>query len=110
MKNFYYFIIVILLLNGCTMSSGILPLSKDTYNITIDSYVSASSAKKTAIKEAIKYCEKDNKVIEVQRFNVIPGEIDTADLVFMCVHPSEQQSIMYSSPSETEVNVFIDNK
>ena len=51
---------------GCATSSGILPIGKNTFTVTIQSDT-ASSAKEKAINEANAFCAKSNQSIEVAR-------------------------------------------
>ena len=54
------------LLGGCATSSGILPMGKDLYSLTVQADA-ASSAKKNAIEQAAEHCSKKGQSIEVAK-------------------------------------------
>lgn len=54
------------LLTGCATSSGVLPIGKDSFTVTIQSDT-ASSAKEKAIREANAFCAKRSQSIEATR-------------------------------------------
>lgn len=51
---------------GCATSSGVLPIGRDSFTLTVQSST-AAAAKQDAITEANAYCAKKSESIEVLR-------------------------------------------
>ena len=106
-------VITLLLSIGCTRSSGILELSKNTYNISTEAAPidgGVIGAKREALTQASKYCQSMGKVIFVQNWQTqsISSGFSTgmADLTFSCVSPEEQPIGQY----EQNPNIVIQHK
>jgi hypothetical protein len=85
----------IFLLTACVSSSGILPMGKDTYTLTVsvsDSIFdseNATKAKKEVISQSTAYCKNLNKEVLVKNMsNTTSGKTSTSsyDIVFQCVN------------------------
>lgn len=59
-------VIAAIALVGCATSSGVLPIGKDKFTVTIQSDT-ASSAKEKAINEANSFCAKSGKSMDIER-------------------------------------------
>jgi hypothetical protein len=85
----------ICLLTACVSSSGILPMGKDTYTLTVSESDSlfdsenATKAKKEVMNQATAYCKNLNKEVLVKNMsNTTSGKTSTSsyDIVFQCVN------------------------
>jgi len=59
-------IVFVFSLFGCATSSGVLPIGKGSFTVTIQADT-ASSAKEKAINEANNFCAKSGQSIEIER-------------------------------------------
>jgi len=88
------FIAVALILSGCVSTSGVLPMGKDTYSLTVSVSGSgfdadnATKAKKEAITQAADYCKNLGKEVLVQNVSgrslVSGGSV--YDIIFQCLN------------------------
>jgi hypothetical protein len=87
-STLFFFIFVA----GCTINSGIIPMDKDTYYISIQSpqvsFGPPVTQKADAYKEANEYCNKQNKslkTVELKEVNQVFGRHGSASLTFRCI-------------------------
>ena len=87
-----YLIPLVVLISGCTVNSGIIPMDKDTYFISIQSpqvsFGPPVGQKADAYKEANEFCYKQNKdleTVDIKEVNQIFGRHGSAHLTFRCV-------------------------
>ena len=66
MKNILTFVAVAIVMSGCASSSGVMPIGKDTFTLTVQAD-SASAAKQKSIGEASAYCVNRGKSLDVQQ-------------------------------------------
>ena len=84
--------IAVLVTGGCATKTGVLPMGKDTYTLSVGVSLTGSvsgnntSAKRQALSEANQYCAKMGKQILVKNISLnstMAGS--TSELVFKCL-------------------------
>ena len=85
-------ILLALILTGCSSTSGIIPVGKESYIVIVSGghrFTSASDLKIDAYKEANAYCKKSEKQIETITERSIQAGVLTntseAELKFKCI-------------------------
>lgn len=82
------FLIMLLILTGCSTVGTVLPVSGDTYMVTTSGhYTSWSELKASSIQRANDFCAKQNKHIEVvgwETHGVRGWSPQEAELTFKC--------------------------
>ena len=88
----YLSLFFITLISGCTINSGIVPIDKGSYYLSIQSpqvsFGPPVTQKAEAYKQANDYCAKQNKdleTIELKEVNQVFGRHGSAQLTFKCV-------------------------
>ena len=82
--------LILICLNGCT-SSGVAQIGPDTYTIATSSEISPAWAKKSALKDAEKYCQSQGKYIMPfqsrtgSHVDSVGDNIATYDFTFRCL-------------------------
>ena len=97
MRVLFICMVALLALSGCVSTSGVLPMGKDTYSLTVSVSGSgfdadnAPKAKKEAVTQASEYCKSLSKEIAVQtisgRNTVSGGSI--YDIIFQCLNAND---------------------
>ena len=86
------------LLTACVSSSGVMPMGKDTYTLTVsvsDSVFdseNATKAKKEVMSQSASYCKTLNKEILVKNISSnTSGKSSTSnyDIVFQCLNAND---------------------
>jgi len=85
-------------LSACVSSSGVLPMGKDTYTLTVsvsDSVFdseNATKAKKEVMSQSTAYCKNLNKEVLVKNISSnTSGKSSTSnyDIIFQCLNASD---------------------
>jgi len=101
------FIAVASILSGCVSTSGVLPMGKDTYSLTVSVSGSgfdadnATKAKKEAITQSADYCKNLGKEVLVQNVsgrNLLSGG-SVYDVIFQCLNAND--SALSTRPTYT---------
>ena len=89
MKKFT--LIYIILVTGCTSTTGVVPIGEDTYMIgkSTNLALTSSGIKADAFKEASNYCAKQGKKIQVIRTTAtdmkLGSHVGSTEIQFMCL-------------------------
>ena len=85
-------LLICFILVGCTSTTGVMQLGKDTYTLSSEAHGTGSisgndiKAKQSALSEANAYCLKLGKVINVKNTNMSStGFGSTSELIFQCL-------------------------
>ncbi len=89
-------ILLILLLAGCAVNSGVIPMGDDTYMVSRQAatgFHGMGKLKAEAMQEAYAECQKTKKVVKVLETNdakppYIFGNFPKTEFTFKCVEPS----------------------
>lgn len=89
-------IILIIPVSACT-NSGVIPVGPDTYTISTTSELSPAYAKKSAMSEAVKYCQSQGKEIMPvttrtgSHMDSFGDNLATFDYTFRCLERGDKQ-------------------
>lgn len=87
----------LLALSGCVSTTGVLPMGKDTYTLTVSVSGSgfdadnATKAKKEAVTQANEYCKSLNRETLIQNIsgrNILSGG-SIYDIIFQCLNAND---------------------
>jgi uncharacterized lipoprotein YmbA len=105
--------VFILVIAGCSSTSGVLQMGPDTYTLSVGASGTGSisgndaRAKKDALVEANQFCSSKGKQILVQNSNMkstIAGS--TSELIFQCIDNTDTNRPVYRK----EPNLIIENR
>ena len=92
-----WIIVGLFLLAGCITTTGVVPMGEDTYMIGKSSNLTSDSStiKAAAYREAIEYCAKLGKKIQVVRAEEqdmrLGSHVGTAEIQFMCLDEDDPE-------------------
>ena len=107
---------IVLLLNGCASSSGVMQLAPNTYTLSVGVAGARSvsgndtKAKRSALMEANEYCKSKGKQIFVEntKMNSTYGG-STNELIFKCLTDAEA-NLQKNTKYQQEPNIVIENR
>ncbi len=109
-------LLTFLLITGCVSNSGVLPMGKDTYTLSVGAsgYGSVSSnnvsSRKEALTQANQYCSSKNKETLIK--NIQPNSTyagSTYELIFQCLDANDP-AFNIRPEYRKEADVVIENR
>ena len=90
-----------LILFGCAIHSGVVPIGQDTYMVSrqaASGFTGMGSLKADAFQEASQYCISQNKKIQVVNTNesqppYVMGNFPRAEIQFMCLGEGDREYV-----------------
>jgi hypothetical protein len=99
MKRFAIILLVCSLCGGCAINSGVVPIGKDTYNVSCQAasgFVSPNATKCRTLSEANQFCVAQGKSLKVLFFKehhppYILGNFPRAEVRFKCLDANDPE-------------------
>jgi hypothetical protein len=88
-----------IILAGCALNSGVVPIGKDTFMVSRQAaagFSGSGTLKAEAFKEANQYCLSQNKVLQIVNTTeaqppYVLGNFPKAEVQFMCLEPNDSE-------------------
>jgi hypothetical protein len=88
-----------ILLAGCALNSGVVPIGKDTFMVSRQAatgFSGSGTLKAEAFKEANQYCLSQKKVLQIVNTSeaqppYVLGNFPKAEVQFMCLEPNDSE-------------------
>ena len=111
-----YLLFTLLILSGCAIHSGVVPIGTDTFMVSRQAATGFSGLgdlKAEAFREANKYCAKQGKLLQVVNTSetsppYILGNFPRAEVQFMCLDANDaelQRPKMKPMPTENKSTI-----
>lgn len=99
MKRFLFVLLLLPVLAGCAINSGVVPMGKDSFMVSRQAatgFIGLSDLKAEAIREANQYCVKKGKFLQVVRTSessppFVFGNFPRAEVHFMCLEANDPE-------------------
>ncbi|MEB8431922.1 hypothetical protein OO007_06750 [Cocleimonas sp. KMM 6892] len=93
-SEYYIFVVVTLLISGCSSNSGVVPLGNNSFIISKQAatgFPGTGSIKVEALKEASAKCLGNNQAVKIDNINeskppYILGNYPKVDVMFHCIN------------------------
>jgi len=108
-------IVALFFMSGCTTTTGMIPVGKDTYSVVIEgnAFTKPSSLKARAFRDANTFCESKGKVmvpVSTQLLPITPFSWGGYDLTFRALDPTDPEVQRPNLQPVPNVQVEVRNK